>query len=120
MDFDKAMAAHADWKVKLRVALDNQDALDVDRICSDKNCDLGRWLHGEGRHQCGSAPSFGACIEAHAKFHREAGAVAATINRRDYVKAEQMLGIGSTFAETSTGVAVILRRLKRECSLQTT
>lgn len=120
MDFDKAMAAHADWKVKLRVALDNRDTMDADRVCSDKNCDLGRWLHGDGHHQCGGAPSFGACVEAHANFHREAGAVATTINRRDYVKAEQMLGIGSTFADASTGVAVILRRLKRECALQTT
>lgn len=116
VDFDKAMAAHADWKVKLRVALDNRDSLDADRICSDKNCDLGRWLHGEGRNQCGRAPSFGACVEAHAAFHREAGSVASVINRKDYGKAEQMLAVGSAFSDASTGVAVILRRLKRECA----
>lgn len=114
MDFDKAMAAHADWKVKLRIALDNHEMLDAERICSDKNCDLGRWLHGDGRGQCGRAPSFGACVEAHAAFHREAGAVATRINAKDYGRAEQMLGAGSTFADASTNVAVILRRLKRE------
>lgn len=116
MDFDKAMAAHADWKVKLRVALDSREPLDAALICSDKNCELGRWLHGAGRTQCSHAPSFGACVTAHATFHQEAGAVASTINRRDFSRADQMLGAGSAFAEASTTVAVILRRLKRECA----
>ena len=118
MDFDKAMAAHADWKVKLRVALDNRTTLDADSICSDRNCDLGRWLHGEGRKQCDRSTSFGTCVEAHATFHREAGGVATMINRKDYGRAEQMLGAGSAFADASTAVVVILRRLKRECANQ--
>lgn len=114
MDFDKAMAAHADWKVKLRVALDNRTQLDAERICSDKNCELGGWLHGEGRNRFGASPHFLTCVDAHREFHQEAGAVARTINSADYGKAEALLNTGSRFADASTRVAVAVRRLKRE------
>ena len=114
MDFDKATAAHADWKVKLRVALTNHDTLDAQAICSDRNCDLGRWLHGEARQRLGTNPSFLQCVEAHREFHLCAGKVAEAINRKDDAAAEKMLGMGAPFGEASMKVAVALRRLRRE------
>jgi len=113
MDFEKAIAAHANWKVKLRTALESGSQLDAGAICSDKNCDLGRWLHGDGKRAFGASPTFLKCVEAHATFHREAGAAAEAINRRDD-RAESMLGMGSRFGEASMDVAVALRRLRKE------
>jgi hypothetical protein len=114
MDFDKATAAHADWKVKLRVALSNHDTLDAQAICSDRHCDLGRWLHGEARQTLGGNPSFLQCVEAHREFHSCAGQVAEAINRKNDELAERLLGIGAPFSEASMKVAVALRRLRRE------
>ncbi|MFN3522028.1 MAG: CZB domain-containing protein [Phenylobacterium sp.] len=114
MDFDKATAAHADWKVKLRMALMNGDTLDAETLCSDKHCDLGRWLHGEGRARFAGRPAFGECVEAHKDFHEAAAGVARAINRKDFAAAETLLGAGSRFGEASSKVAVSVRRLKRE------
>jgi hypothetical protein len=114
MDFDKATAAHADWKVKLRVALSNHDTLDAQAICSDRNCDLGRWLHGEARLRLGTNASYLQCVEAHRDFHVCAGKVAEVINRKDDATAERMLGTEAPFGVASMKVAVALRRLRRE------
>jgi hypothetical protein len=114
MDLDKAVGAHADWKVKLRVAIANHQTIDAEKLSSDCQCELGLWLKGEGRGAHGSSPSFGACVEAHSSFHRAAGAVARAINSGDYAGAERQLDAGSPFAEASSAVAVAVRRLKRE------
>jgi len=114
MDFDKATAAHAEWKIKLRVALQNGETVDAERLCSDKNCDLGRWLHGEGRTRSAGRPAYLECVEAHREFHEQAGNVARAINRKDFAGAEALLDNGSKFAEASSKVAVAVRRLKRE------
>ena len=114
MDLDKALAAHADWKVKLRVALTEHQVLDAERIASDCQCDLGRWLQHEGKAAHSMNPSFRECVEAHTEFHRAAGAVARLINRKDFAGAERQLDVGSDFSGASTRVAVAVRRLKRE------
>lgn len=114
MDFDKATAAHAEWKVKLRVALQDHGSLDAERVCSDKHCELGQWLHGEARAKFSSRPAYLSCVEAHRDFHQCAGDIAQAINRKDYEAAEQLLDTGSRFAHASSQVAVAIRRLRRE------
>lgn len=117
MDLDKALAAHADWKVKLRVALTDHQPLDADAISSDCKCELGRWLHGEGKAAHWSSPNFRQCFEAHADIHRAAGSVARAINAKDFAGAERQLELNTPFAEASSAVAVAVRRLKRETDI---
>lgn len=114
MNLDHALAAHADWKVKLRVALADHATLDAETLASDCKCQLGLWLHGEGRVAHGASANFKSCVAAHADFHRAAGAVARAINARDYASAEQQLDLGTPFAAASSAVAVAVRRLKVE------
>ena len=114
MDLDKAIGAHADWKIKLRRALDEHETLDAERLSADCHCELGQWLHGPGRVALGSNPTFLSCVEAHRDFHAAAGAVARKINAKDYAAATAQLDIGSAFANASTAVAVAVRRLKRD------
>lgn len=117
MDLDRAIAAHADWKVKLRQALDEHGVLDAERLSADCHCELGQWLHGPGRTTLGSNPNFLSCVEAHRDFHTAAGAVARKINAKDYTSAATQLDVGSPFAAASTAVAVALRRLKRDTAV---
>lgn len=112
-DFDKAIEAHRQWKVKLRQAIAEHAQLDADTVCRDDRCPLGQWLHGAGGAQWGSRPLFRDLVQKHADFHTEAGGVARKINARQYDDAERLIGSGSRFAQVSTEVATLLTQAKR-------
>ena len=113
-DFDKAIEAHRQWKVKLRKAIAHHEKLDADVICRDDRCPLGQWLHGAGGQQWGNKPRFVELLGKHAAFHKTAGAVARTINAGQYGQASALIDSGSDFARASTEVATVLAAVKRE------
>jgi methyl-accepting chemotaxis protein len=113
MDLDTAIAAHAEWKIKLRSAMTTGERLDVASISADNCCELGRWLHGPGSAPLRSNPLHAECIGKHAAFHREAGKVAQAINARQYDQAESMLASGSAYVGASSAVGLCLSRMKR-------
>lgn len=113
MDVSKAMAAHAEWKIKLRTGIANGSVFDVATVRADNCCDLGRWLHGEGRRQFAGVAAFEGCLSSHRAFHLEAAKVADLINRKQMAEAEALLLPGKPYAEASTAVGVALLRLKR-------
>jgi len=51
MDLNQAGTAHAEWKVKLRMAIAKQEQLDAVTIGTDNACALGKWLHGAAKAQ---------------------------------------------------------------------
>ena len=112
-DFDKAIEAHRQWKVRLRKAIADRAQLDADTICRDDRCPLGQWLHGAGGQRWGGQPGFIALLDKHAEFHDVAGSVARQINSGAMAEAEQLLGSGSRFAQVSTAVSTLLTRAKR-------
>jgi methyl-accepting chemotaxis protein len=112
-DFDSAIRAHRDWKVKLRQAIAEHGRLDAETICRDDHCPLGRWLHGEGGRRWSSRPSFSTLLGKHAEFHRTAGDVARRINGGQYEQAERLIGAGSAFARISSEVSTLLTQAKR-------
>ncbi|BAP87249.1 methyl-accepting chemotaxis sensory transducer [Burkholderiales bacterium GJ-E10] len=112
-DFDQAIAAHRDWKVRLRKAIAGHETLDADTICRDDRCALGKWIHGPGAAQWGQRPGFAPLQARHAEFHEVAGGVARKINAGQYADAERLIGSGSRFATVSTEVATLLTQAKR-------
>jgi methyl-accepting chemotaxis protein len=114
MDLDKAIAKHAEWKVKLRSAMNQKQQLDAAQIARDNCCDLGVWLHGNGRRTHAALDSFKTCVSSHANFHAQAGKVAMAINGGKYADADKMMGADSPYAQASSEVAMALRRLKKE------
>ena len=117
MDLNQASAAHAEWKVKLRMAITKQEQLDAGAITLDNACMLGKWLHGPAKAQYSGLRSYGDCVATHAAFHREAGAVARCINGKDYAKAEAMLAGGTSYAAASSAVGSAILGLKKEAAL---
>ena len=117
MDMDRAIPAHAEWKTKLRGAIAKKEQLDARSIAGDHACELGKWLHGEGKSLHGRLPSFGDCVEKHAAFHREAGKVAVAINAGKFTDAEVMLGASTPYAAASTAVGVAIRILRKDASI---
>lgn len=112
-NFDQAIAAHRDWKVRLRKAIAGHETLDADTICRDDRCALGKWIHGPGAAQWGQRPGFAPLQAKHAEFHEVAGGVARKINAGQYADAERLIGSGSRFATVSTEVTTLLTQAKR-------
>ncbi len=112
-DFDKAIEAHRQWKVKLRKAIAEQGRLDADTLCRDDQCPLGKWIHGAGGGLWGSKPAFVELTSRHAEFHQAAGDVAKKINAGQFTDAERLIGSGSRFSQVSTEVSTLLTKAKR-------
>ena len=112
-DFDGAIEAHRQWKVRLRQAIAERGRLDAESICRDDQCPLGRWLHGDGGRRWGTRPTFVALVDKHAQFHQTAADVARRINGGQYDQAERLIGGGSAFARVSTEVSTLLTQAKR-------
>jgi methyl-accepting chemotaxis protein len=113
MNLEEAIGVHANWKVKLRGAIDRQETLDVATITKDNACDFGKWLHGAAKAEIGRLPDYPQCLKDHAAFHAEAGKVAATINARKFTEAAAMLGAGTPYERASKAVTTAIMRLRK-------
>jgi methyl-accepting chemotaxis protein len=113
MDLDKAIHAHSEWKVKLRMAMVKRERLEIATISADNCCPLGKWLHGEAKSRYGSLPAYRDCVTKHATFHREAGAVARVINDGDHGRAGKMLDGGTAYAAASSAIGSAILGLKK-------
>jgi Chemoreceptor zinc-binding domain len=113
MDLDQALEKHAHWKVKFRQAINNKESMDAETIAKDNCCELGKWLHGEGKTTLGNLNSFNECVALHAAFHVEAGKVANAINTKKFTRAETMIGAGTRYANASSAVAMAIIKLKK-------
>ncbi|MBV1730849.1 MAG: CZB domain-containing protein [Hydrogenophaga sp.] len=74
LDIDAAVIAHQLWKQHLLAHLAGhpEAGLDVEEICRDDRCDLGRWIHGPARARLGTFPGFTALLSHHRMFHHVA------------------------------------------------
>ena len=115
MNFDEAISAHAQWKVRLRVILEDpgQAGLKPDEVERDDQCDLGKWIHGEGSMYAGDA-AFEALEEAHRQFHLLAADVIrkAGVGRR--LEAEAILS--GEYLRRSTAVISAITAIKRHAA----
>jgi len=119
MDLDVALHKHAEWKVKFRTAISQNEKLDVVTISKDNCCDFGKWLHGNTQLHLDHLESFSECISKHAAFHVEAGKVAQAINDKRLQEANTMLNTDSDFIAASGAVGVAITRLKKDVALST-
>jgi methyl-accepting chemotaxis protein len=113
MDLNAAHAAHSAWKGRFRQAIENKETLDAVRIGRDDCCELGTWLHGDGRVRLGHLPEFVSLLEKHKEFHREAGFVADMINQKQYSNAVAQIGGITYFGTTSDATGAAILALKK-------
>lgn len=115
MDFDAAMQAHANWKIRLSgyangITKDKPDAIVA---AKDNVCALGQWLHGEAKAKIGSQPEYAALVAAHAEFHRQAAAVVRLIDAGQLDQARRELdNSSSAYRAASTKVIGQLMQMK--------
>jgi methyl-accepting chemotaxis protein len=114
MNFDQAITCHVAWKQKLSRYIAKPDqTLKSTEIASDHNCDLGKWIYGEGA-RFSNLPEFASLKSEHAHFHAAAASVVARADRGQQVSEELALGARSDFAQASNSVVSSLMALKRK------
>ena len=113
MDLNHAVLAHQAWKSRLNQYLggSSQEPLDPIVISKDDQCELGKWIHGEGRKVFHDEPAFQALHECHEHFHRKAGEVVKMAQQGHVKEAQEVFD--RDFPEDSKEMALAIHRLKK-------
>ena len=53
MNLDEAVKKHIEWRAKFRLAIVKKEQMDAATISKDNCCEVGKWLHGEGKSRWG-------------------------------------------------------------------
>jgi methyl-accepting chemotaxis protein len=103
LNFGTAIEAHQEWKVRLRAVIESksQEKLDPNVVCRDDQCELGRWIHGEGGRQFDDEPQFADLRRKHAYFHACAGRVLLLAQSGHKDRAIAEISPGGDFAQAS-------------------
>jgi len=116
MDLDLAFKVHVEWKVKFRMAIFQKEPLDAVCIGKDYCCELGKWLHGEGKTRFSLLETYAKCVARHKTFHDEAGKIARAINADRYAEATDMLKSSAPFAKASSAVGLAIMDFRKEAA----
>jgi methyl-accepting chemotaxis protein len=113
-DFDSAISAHIDWKMKLSKYLEKPDGtLDHQKVCLDNACVLGKWIYGAGQDFREINPDlFDSVKDSHASFHKTAGHIIQLINSSRSEEAAKELGPSGPYMEISQKTVGLIRDLK--------
>ncbi len=70
LNLKQVLEAHEAWKERLQDYIDGraEGSIDPAVAASDKQCTLGKWLHGPGKRYC-KLPEYARAVQAHADFH---------------------------------------------------
>jgi hypothetical protein len=111
LDFQAAIRAHHEWKLRLNELLqgESRETLDPVAICRDDLCELGQWIYGEGRRVFGHLSLFEDLRVCHADFHLVAGEVVHGVRAGRAEHARQLMG--DDYQRSSQQVQVRLAEL---------
>ena len=112
LDFEAVIAAHQQWRTTLRNASLKGKQVDARTLSRDDCCVLGKWIYGPGGSKWGKQPMFTELVEAHKRFHTEAGKVAETINAGQLKAAQALMESGKPFVEAGHKVTVAIRSIR--------
>ena len=117
MNLDEAVKKHIEWRAKFRLAIVKKEQMDAATISKDNCCEVGKWLHGEGKSRWAGKPEFQRALDRHKAFHAEAGKVAQLINAQKYTEADAAIGNGTAFENVSKEVSTALILLKKAAGI---
>jgi len=116
MNFDDAISAHVRWKMRLRDFLAGKigEPFDPESLLRDDRCELGEWIHQEGRWAILRDPDFQELKAVHLAFHLHVGEIVREAESDPRVAL--FLLDGDSFLELSMKVITCLQRLKKKCT----
>lgn len=111
MNFDEAINAHAQWKVKLKSLIAGKGDVDIPKLTVDNACALGQWIYGEGA-KFSALPGYQKLRLAHAAFHKQAASVAYRAKSGDATAATASLE-GHSYEAASHEVVAAIEALRK-------
>lgn len=112
MNFDEALVAHAEWKLKLMMHLQGEAHYEAASVCKDNQCKLGKWIYSDGK-KFQNESIYEKLRERHAAFHRAAAEVIQVADGGRTDKARAMIADGSDYAKISSEVIESIGHIKR-------
>lgn len=112
MQLDQAIDVHRKWRENLQAAVAAGEFLDAATLRRSDCCDLGKWLHSQGRRLYGSKPEFVKLMARHNDFHLVASMVANSINDGEYTNLDKVLNGNSEFRQASIDVETAIMKLR--------
>lgn len=112
MDLGSAMEAHTRWKVRLRDALEGNQALDPDHVACDGRCDLGNWIRERG--QMDGSAAFVTLGSQHASFHKTVTEILDACRAGRVPVKRGLVAISSAISTHSSSVVSLLGELAGE------
>ncbi len=114
-ELDKAIAAHASWKAKLKAVIaTGTSSMSIDQISADNRCDFGKWLNGDAPRSGRSADRRAEVVRLHAAFHQVAAKVAELAFQGRGKEAEVMLGMMGEFGAASSKLTAAMMAWKKD------
>jgi hypothetical protein len=110
---NRAVAAHAKWKLRLKALLDGGGG-EVDSATTRRHdgCDLGKWLAGTGRvHLAGDHAAVDA---AHRQFHAAAADVVDAFHEGRRQDVERSLAMGGAFSRASATLTNLILSVRNK------
>lgn len=114
MNFDDAIKAHAQWKIKLSLYIKKPDgSLVANEIAKDNLCELGKWIH-ESMNKYSSNDVFNRLKETHSNFHKCAAQIVTDADHGKNRSEETALGSNSEYATLSTDIVQDIMNMRKE------
>jgi hypothetical protein len=115
MNFDEAITAHSQWKMRLQAVIHgtSKEVLDPAVVGLDSKCVLGQWIHGEAKQYAG-LPEYAALVKEHAHLHSCAADTLRLAQSGQTEKAETTLATGGTFIDASIRTINAIRHLRKK------
>lgn len=103
---DKAIAAHAAWKARLRAAASSGKFDGMASVVKvDNQCDLGKWLYSASLSAADKQTEHYRMVKRlHAEFHQEAAKVVELAVSGQKEAAEKAIGMGGPYAKISSAL----------------
>ena len=112
IDYDRAIAAHSEWKRKLVSYLQKPDgSLKATDVGMDNRCVLGQWIYAEGT-QHAKLPAYAQLKSEHARFHKAAAEIIKKIEAGQTDAAKEMLDGKSEFAQCAAQVILAIGAMR--------
>jgi len=113
-DFEAAISAHLDWKMKLSRYLEKPDqSLDPQKVCLDDACALGKWIYGDGK-QYSHLATHESLRVAHGNFHQTAADIITLIHTKKLKDAHIKLAPNGVYMDASERCVSLITKLRNE------
>ena len=108
-EINQAIAAHGQWKQKLRTAIDTGVCESTpDKVKLDNNCSFGKWLHERIDPSVKGTTYYNEVVILHAQFHKEAGSILELALNGNKEEAMNRMQLGSAFSSLSSKLTIKL------------